>query len=362
MRRSGVADLPLHDGRAPSWLYERMAYLGRLILQALIEEEGTEGVLRRFADPFWFQSLGALLGMDWHSSGVTTTLLGALKEGFSPLAREYGLFICGGKGGRGLKTPEEIAYHAERIGIEGSTLVEVCRLVARVDSRFLQDGYDLYHHCLIFDRKGNWAVIQQGMNPSSRLARRYHWLSFGLRSFWEEPHSGIEGTRERWVMDLTSRHSQKNLQGILELFQFPAHQVACELNRLPYLRLPHHHAIFVRRIDPRRLNTILLKTYENPPQAIDDLLRKDGLGPRTLRALSLLSELLFGAPPSFRDPARFAFAHGGKDGHPYPVDLATYDRTIATLKGAVMRAKMGRTEKLELLRRLPTLFGTSISC
>jgi hypothetical protein len=338
-----------------------MGYLGRFILSALIEEEGTEGVLRRFGDPFWFQSLGAFLGMDWHSSGVTTTLLGALKEGFSPLSREYGLFICGGKGGRGRKTPEEIARNAEKIGIEGDPLMEASRLVARVDSRFLQDGYDLYHHTLIFDRKGNWAVVQQGMNPSSRMARRYHWLSFGLRSFWEEPHSGIEGTKESWVLDLTSRHSQKNLEGMIQLFQLPDRLLAREIARLPYLRLPSHHAIFVQRIDPRRLNTILLKTYEVPPCEIRDLLLKDRLGPKSLRALSLLSELIFGAPPSFRDPARFAFAHGGKDGHPYPLDFATYDKTIATFKRALERARVERRERIELLRRLPSLFRFSVS-
>lgn len=352
MERTGIADLPLHRGRVPPWLFQRMARLGGAILEALLLEEGSEGALRRLSDPFWFQALGALLGMDWHSSGVTTTVLAALKQGFSSRAGAYGFFLCGGKGKHGLNTPTEIRTIAERVGVDGEELVRISRLTARVDTRLLQDGHDLYHHTLIFDGAGRWAVIQQGLAPDAGTARRYHWLGERVRHFCETPHTGIEGSPRSFVLDLTARESRENRKGILELFSLPLPSLLRELHHLPHLKLPGHHAIFLQDLDPRRLKSILLETYTHPPQGLEDLLLRTGIGPRTVRALSLLSELLYGAPPSFRDPARFAFAHGGKDGHPYPVDRPTYEDTLASLERALARARLGDRACFEALRRL----------
>lgn len=355
MHRTGIADLPLHGGKVPPWLYQRMARLGALLFEAVVHLEGTGGAIRRLADPFWFQALGALLGMDWHSSGVTTTLLGSLKQGWQERAQAYGLFICGGKGKHGLATPQEICEVAQRTGVDGEHLIFLSRMTARVDSRLLQDGYTLYHHSIVFDLSGNWAVIEQGLQPEKGTARRYHWLGEKVSCFWESPHTGVSGFPQEWVLDLTAPASRANRSGILELFTLPLSTLLGELRRLPYLRLPSHHAIFVENLDQKRLHKVLLKTYENIPQDFRSLIMAQGVGPKTFRALSLVAELLYGHPPSFRDPARFAYAHGGKDGHPYPFDRRTYEDTILTLERAVEKARLGEKERLFALRRLHNL-------
>jgi len=359
LRRTGTADLPLHHGRTPRWLFERMVRLSRAILLALAEEYGTPGILDRLSDPFWFQALGSLLGFDWHSSGLTTTVCGALKEALRPLSRELGLFPAGGKGRAGLRTPEEIEAWAEREGFDPLPLRRSSRLAARVDTAALQDGYELYHHALFFDRGGQWCVIQQGMNPQTRYARRYHWQGAGERNsapggFASDPHRAVLGPPVGAVLNLVAKEAEELRRGVVELAREKPEKVMKEWMRLEErkLSLPPRHSLHRRDISPARLYSVLLRTYEQAPRDFEQLLETPGLGPASLRALALLAELLFGAPPSFRDPARFSYAHGGKDGHPYPVRREVYDHTTAVLEKAVLRARMGEVEKREALRRL----------
>lgn len=358
MKRTGVADLPLHGGRAPRWLFNRMVRLCRAISLVILEEYGRREFLRRLADPFWFQALGCVLGFDWHSSGLTTTVCGALKEALSPLASETGIFICGGKGRASLRTPEEILTYAERFGLPESfkDFPEISRLSAKVDNTALQDGYTLYHHTFIFTVDGYWTVIQQGMNEVTSYARRYHWLGENVKDMVEEPHSGIATVKtENEVLDLTATTSRSVRKAICDLLKQPPDKLLKEIEKVKY-ELPRRHSLSERDLLPRGLDRVLISAYENPPANFKEVLKIRGLGPRNLRALTLVSELIYDLQASREDPARFAFAHGGKDGHPFPVDRRTYDESIAFLEEALSRARVGLNDKLSALKRLGSLF------
>ncbi len=350
--RTGTANLPLHYGKAPRWLFQRMAKLAREMATVMVVEFGTEEMLRRLSDPFWFQSFGCVLGFDWHSSGLTTTVCGALKDGLRGLEGELGLFVAGGKGATSRRTPREIEDVGGQVAIEPQKLIYASRMAAKVDSAGLQDGYQIYHHTFIFNKEGLWCVVQQGMNTQTRLARRYHWLSQGVRDFVCEPHAAICCDGRGEALNMVAQESQEAREATTFTSQERPERLVRELERLQNLDLPAHHYVSLKDIDPHRLSKIFLSTYDRQPQDFEELLGMPGVGPKTIRALSLMAELLYGAKPSFRDPVRFSFAHGGKDGHPYPVDREGYDRSIAILEEATRRAKVGEKERLAALRRL----------
>lgn len=415
-RRSGSADLPLHGGRVPHWLGERMTRLGAVMCQAIVHSYGRDELLRRLAHPFWFQSLGAVMGMDWHSSGITTSVLGALKRGLAPLSGELGIHVCGGRGRHSRATPDELLAVGERTGIDGAGLARASRLVAKVDSAAVQDGFDLYLHGFIVSDDGRWVVVQQGMNGASRQARRYHWLSEGLSSFVDAPHAAIDGPGQGRIVNLADHRAAASRAAQVELLQaLGPDRIAQEYRALdaagpqapssasraaaaaggrgaqaargaqeahartadalfapsgdlfaatpdaaparmpaglPHLSLPDHHDVRGSDIVTRRLHANLAAAAECGPQDFTELLQVPGVGARTVRALALVAEVLHGTPCRFTDPARFSMAHGGKDRHPFPVPTRVYDHTIGVLKTAVAQAKLGREEKLEAIRRL----------
>ena len=351
--RTGVAELPLHYGKAPRWLFERMVELAREISLAIAGEFGPEEMVKRVSDPFWFQAFGCVLGFDWHSSGLTTTACGALKEGLKGMEGEVGLFVAGGKGRASRQTPAEIEGFGDLLAADPASLVYASRMAAKVDTVALQDGYDLYHHCFFSTARGAWAVVQQGMNKATRYARRYHWLGEQVADFVCEPHTAICSESVGEALNLVAQESAGARTTVTQLVvgERPESLVG-ELKRLQVLELPRRHHIMLQDIHPHRLSGILLRTYERQPGDFEELIGLEGVGAKTVRALSLISELVYGVPASFRDPARYSFAHGGKDGHPYPVDRATYDRSIALLSSALRRAKMGNREKMEAFKRL----------
>ncbi len=350
--RTGIAHLPLHGGRAPRWLFERMTRLAREIVCHLVAEHGPEEVLHRLADPYWFQAFGCVLGFDWHSSGLTTTTCGALKEGLRGLEDDLGLYVAGGKGAAALRTPHHIEAHCRRLGRDPALLVHSSRLVAKVDNAALQDGYRIYHHSFLFTRHGHWAVIQQGMDERDGMARRYHWLSDGLESFVDEPHAAVCCDRRRPTLNLVARESAAARAAMVEIAATPDREVVCLLPRLPTLELPRQHRLDPRRIRPQQLHKILLRTYQHPPEDFAQLLATPGLGPQGLRALALVAELVYGQRAAERDPAAYAFAHGGKDGTPYPVHRQRYDQTVHLLRKALAQARLGHGERRDALRRL----------
>ncbi len=365
-RRSGSADLPLHSGYVPKWLADRMTRLGAVVAQAIVHHYGRDEFLRRLSHPFWFQSFGAVMGMDWHSSGITTSVLGALKRGLSPLAGELGLHVCGGRGKHSRRTPDELYDIGERVGFDGVKLAGVSRLVAKVDSAAVQDGFDLYLHGFIVADDGGWVVVQQGMNGERKQARRYHWLSQGLQSFVDEPHAAIEGRAQGDIVNLTdcrakhSRDKQLELLATLGPDGITRELSAIEASegtpptqaKLPFLLMPAHHDVRPADVHLRRLHGALAAAAERGPADFPGLLLTPGVGARTVRALALVAELVHGAPCRFSDPARFSLAHGGKDRHPFPVPLNVYDETIRVMKSAVQKAKLGRDEQLAALARL----------
>jgi len=334
-----------------------MVRLSRWVVLALVEEMGPREVLRRLSDPFWFQALGCFLGFDWHSSGLTTVVCAAIKEGLRGLERDTGILVAGGKGRTSRKTPQEVEALADSLSFSPGPLVYASRMTAKVDSAALQDGYHLYHHTLFFTTDGAWAVVQQGMNPQTRYARRYHWLGEEVKSFVCEPHAGIisEGVGE--ALNMVARESEAARQVSAALAREEPERLLRDLRRIAILEMPHRHHLTDADTDMRRLERSLRQAYEAQPCDFQELLGIVGVGPATIRALALASELIYGAPASRRDPARYSYAHGGKDGHPYPIDRETYDRTVQALKRAVMRARLGRRESMEALRRL-SLFLT----
>lgn len=359
MRRSGFADLPLHGGQCPPWLFERMKKLGGHIVEAIVMLFGPEEFLRRIADPVFFQSFGCLLGFDWHSSGLTTTLCGALKEAIRGRERDLGLYICGGKGGVSRKTPEEILRHSERDALPfGEVLVRCSRLSAKVDNTALQDGYTLYHHVLFFTASGKWSVVQQGMNPTTRLARRYHWLGERVEDFTCEPHSGICGIREVEVLNLVARESKLCREGIVTMLQEGFPVVRRHVHEaLRHLVLPRRHRIEEGDFNLSRIEKTLAAVCEQKPSSFLEVLETQGVGQKTLRALALTAEVVLGAPPSYADPVSFSFAHGGKDGTPFPVDRKTYDATIDFLGQVVESMRVGISEKKRVYEQLRLLSG-----
>ncbi len=370
--RSGSADLPLHGGRVPAWLGQRMSRLGAVICEAVVHHYGRDELLRRLAHPFWFQAFGCVMGMDWHSSGITTSVIGALKRGLAPLERELGLHVCGGRGAHSRKTPQELVAIGERVGFDGGALATASRLIAKVDSAAVQDGFDLYLHGFIVADDGHWVVVQQGMNGDRRQARRYHWLAEGLASFVDAPHSAIEGEQQGEIINLTDRRAAASRRGQLDLLAtLGPDRVAQEFSALearhdarpppaaldpepllPHLVMPSDHDVRASDVHLTRLHANLAAATDRAPTDFAELLLTPGIGQRTVRALALVAEVVHGAPCRFSDPARFSFAHGGKDRHPFPVPLKVYDQTIGVLKSAVRNAKLGRAEELAALQRL----------
>jgi hypothetical protein len=349
MKRSGSAVLPLHYGYVPKWLAERMAKLGLAVTEAIITEYGKEEVLRRLSDPFWFQSFGAVMGMDWHSSGITTSVMGALKRAINPHAKELGIYICGGKGKFSTETPAELLRLADSTGLNGTELVRCSKLSAKVDNTAIQDGFQLYTHNFIVSDSGQWTVIQQGMSPHNKTARRYHWHSDTVRSFVDEPHTGICGINQGAILNLTAAEAGSTRNGIVQITTDDPHQLIRNFQRLV---LPSHHEVHAEDVNLKRLGAVLWLAHEQHPENFEELLLLQGVGPRTLQSLTLVSEVIHGTPSRFKDPARFSFAHGGKDGHPFPVPIKVYDETISVLQTAVHKAKLDHTDKTEAIKKL----------
>ncbi|UPZ38719.1 DUF763 domain-containing protein [Sphingobacterium sp. PCS056] len=349
MKRSGTADLPLHYGKVPAWLYERMSALGLSIVEAILADYGKDEVLRRLSDPFWFQSFGAVLGMDWHSSGITTSVMGALKRAINPQSASLGLYICGGKGKFSRETPAELLRIADHTGLSGDALVRASKLTAKVDNTAIQDGYQLYLHNFIVSDKGNWTVVQQGMHENDGTARRYHWHSQHLKSFIDEPHTGINGVSRGKILNLTAAAAASNRQGILAIAQNDPARI---MQEFAHLVMPNRHDIRASDVDLKRLGALLYVTRELQTDNFEELLLLKGVGPRTMQSLALVSEVIHGGPSRFKDPARFAFAHGGKDGHPFPVPLTIYDESITVLRKGIEKSKLGHLDKLKTINKL----------
>ncbi len=393
IKRSGYADLPLHTGTVPKWLADRMMRLGTLIIEALVLKYGKKEVLIRLSDPLWFQSLGAVLGMDWHSSGITTSVMYALKRGVNRRAKELGIVVCGGRGKYSRRTPEELQILADMTGMDGNKLINCSRLAAKVDGTALQDGFQLYQHNFILSDQGDWTVVQQGMNASEKKARRYHWSSEKLRSFVENPHTGVTGENQGLILNLTDINASSTRSKILSLTHENPDRIIREVKKMgggeslqlelfddaeknknpPSSRnnlsnewqktqilikndrnlvMPSHHEIRAEDVDLKRLGAVLATAYESENADFESLLLTPGLGPRTLQSLTLVSEVIYGTPSRFTDPARFSFAHGGKDGHPFPVTTKIYDESIRILGESIEESKMGYSEKSECLARL----------
>ncbi len=351
MKRSGTADLPLHGGRVPLWLAERMTKLGIAITEAIIYHYGSSAFLSRLSDPFWFQALGAVMGMDWHSSGITTSVMGALKRGLATRADELGIYICGGRGRFSRNTPQELRSIADRRGFDAEALVRASRLTARVDNNAIADGFQIYLHSFILAANGEWAVVQQGLNDRSGMARRYHWHSAALNDFVAEPHTGIVGENQGFIMNLVDAQAKPAQSALLEIAR---DKPETTLAVARHLRMPDHHEVRAEDIDLKRLGAVLAVAYDRDLRQFAELLLLEGLGPRTLQSLALIAEVVHGAASRFSDPARFSFAHGGKDRHPFPVPLKTYDESVNFLRNSLDKAKLGGGDKLDGLRRLDT--------
>lgn len=379
-KRTGIADLPLHTGTVPRWLADRMRDLGKLIVETIVENYGRREFLVRLGDPLWFQSFGAVLGMDWHSSGITTSVMYALKRGISPIAGELGIFVCGGRGKFSRETPSELLQIADRTGLDGDSLLRASKLCAKVDNSAIQDGFQLYQHNFVLTADGDWTVVQQGMNPEVRAARRYHWSSLNLRSFVEEPHTAIVGENRGRILNLTDKSARDTRKSVLELSREEPWRLMREISDManpkksivvpeqtdlfcpptePVLlcsgrdcKMPAHHEVLPADVDLKRLGSVLATAYESRPSDFESLLLTPGLGPRTLQSLTLVSEVVNGTPSRFSDPARFSFAHGGKDGHPFPVPCKVYDESIRILSDALERSKIGISDKMRCFDRL----------
>ncbi|MDD5621971.1 MAG: DUF763 domain-containing protein [Actinomycetota bacterium] len=361
--RTGTMNLPLHGGKAPYWLFSRMEKLSREIIMLIVSEYGAVEMLERLSDPLWFQAFGCVLGFDWHSSGVTTTVCGAIKESVKGLEKDLGFFVTGGKGGTSRKTPLEIENAANLMGKDFTNLVYNSKIVAKVDSNALQDGYQLYHHCFMFTKDGSmWSVIQQGMNEDNRMARRYHWLSKDIASFVCEPHKAICCDKKGIVLNLVSSESEEARETVAGLSCEKPEHILKDLKKIRHWQedshtLPVRHNIKLNDIDLKRLEKIFISTYERKPENFENLLAMKGVGPKTIRALALISELVYGIKYSIKDPARFSFAHGGKDGIPYPVDKENYNRSIDILHNAVRDSKIGRETKIKAIKKLSVFYG-----
>ncbi|WP_293716637.1 DUF763 domain-containing protein [uncultured Parabacteroides sp.] len=346
--KRGTADLPLHYGTVPPWLAQRMSSLGGAIAEAIVIEYGRPELLRRLSDPFWFQSLGCVLGMDWHSSGITTSVMNALRKAINCRSEELGVYICGGRGKFSRETPNQLLEVADKTGLNGNELVKCSKLAAKVDNTAVQDGFQLYLHTFVVTKEGDWTVIQQGMNPNERMARRYHWLSSSLRSFMEEPHTSVCGRNQGLILNLTDKLAAPTKEGIVELTK----ETPDKLMREVSIILPNHHEVKAEDVNLKRLGAALLLAHETNVTDMESLLLLEGVGPRTLQSLTLVSEVIHGTPSRFSDPARFSFAHGGKDGHPFPVPTSVYDETVEVFDKAIRQARLGNKEKSDALKNL----------
>ena len=351
MKRSGIADLPLHGGRVPPWLATRMATLGAAIAESVIHHYGRPAFLSRLSDPFWFQAFGTVMGMDWHSSGITTSVMGALKRGLDSRADELGLYICGGRGEQSRRTPDELRRVADRTSMDGDALVRTSRLTARIDNNAIADGFQIYLHSFVVSAEGEWAIVQQGMNEGMRLARRYHWHSAAVRDFTADPHTAIVGESRGEIRNLVDGRARPAQRALLAIAREDPARTLAEVRRL---EMPAHHDVRRADVNERRLGAVLALAHERDVSDFASLLLLEQLGPRTLQSLALIAEVVHGAPTRFADPARFSFAHGGKDGHPFPVPLQVYDESLAFLRRALDAAKLGQTEKLQGFARLDT--------
>ena len=333
----------------PPWLATRMETLGTAIAEAVVHHYGRGALLTRLSDPFWFQALGSVMGMDWHSSGITTSVMGALKKGLNPRAHELGIHVCGGRGRQSRRTPDELRILAGHIGLDGDALVRTSRLTARIDNNAVDDGFQIYLHSFVLTTDGEWAVVQQGMNETSRLARRYHWHSPTVRDFVTEPHTAIVGTPAGTIRNLVDRRAQPAQQALLRIAREDPARTVVEVR---HLEMPSRHEVRARDVNEKRLGAVLALAHERELRDFASFLLLEQLGPRTLQSLALVAEVVHGTPTRFDDPARFSFAHGGKDGHPFPVPLTVYDRSIGVLRRALDAARVGRSEKLQGFSRL----------
>src|SRR5215212_249417 len=354
VQRTGSATLPLHGGKAPRWLFDRMAELAPAIVEAMVIEHGRPEVLRRLSDPYWFQAFGCVLGFDWHSSGVTTTVCGALKEGLTRRASDIGIFVAGGKGKASRRTPDELVAIGGRLGMDGPRLAYNSRMAAKVDTAGVQDGFAIYHHSFFVTAEGEWAVVQQGMRDNDGTARRYHWLGSKVSDFVNEPHAAVASDATSGsVLNLVAHESTGARVASAEFARNEPRVVDREIVRVISMALPSRHWVDIKKdINPAHLRKILLSTYEAQPDNFENLLSLPGVGPKTVRALALVADVVYGSPASMKDPARFSFAHGGKDGHPYPVNRDVYDQSVHWLRDAVDKARIGRSDKLHALERL----------
>ena len=349
MKRSGVADLPLHGGRVPAWLAERMTALGTGITEAIVHHYGTAAFLSRLSDPLWFQAFGSVMGMDWHSSGITTSVMGALKRGLNPRAAELGIYICGGRGRQSRRTPDELRTLGDHLSLDSAALVRTSRLTARVDNNAIADGFQIYLHAFVLTADGHWAVVQQGLNASRATARRYHWHSDAVRDFTTEPHTGIVGEPRGVIRNLVDRRATPAQQAMLNVARENPDRT---LREIQSWMAPRHHDVRTEDVDLKRLGAVLAVASERDLRDFASLLLVEQLGPRTLQSLALVAEVIHGTPIRFRDPARFSFAHGGKDGQPFPVPLKTYDETLSVLRRSLERAKVGQTDQIDGMKRL----------
>ena len=357
MKRA-VTTLPLHHGRAPRWLFDKMTRLSAAIVSLILIEFGPRELLRRLADPIWFQAFGCVVGFDWHSSGLTTTLCGAIKDGLKSNAADLPIAVCGGKAARSRRTPEELTAYGDNWGIDASRFVSLSRLVAKIDNSLVQDGYNIYHHTFILTKEGDWAVIQQGMNEEARTARRYQWFSRENLDMLCEPHTGVTCDEQKDVLNLVARESAPVQVAAVNFVKENPDWMARTWQEIA-LAMPERHYIAATDVDARRLNRVFRTMHESQPDTFDDLIRIKGVGARTVAALSLVSELVYNAPPSFKDPARFSFAHGGKDGHPFPVQRKTYEESIGFLQTCLDKARLADRDKIDAFRRLSSFASNS---
>jgi hypothetical protein len=354
MKRSGFADLPLHGGRVPVWLAERMERLGTAIVEGILLHYGASEFLSRLSDPFWFQALGCVMGMDWHSSGITTSVLGALKRGVNPRAHELGIYFCGGRGKQSRKTPDELRSAAVTRGLDAEALVRASRLTAKVDNNAIGDGFQIYLHSFVLAAGGEWAVVQQGLNGETGLARRYHWHSEAVLDFVREPHTAIVGRNAGTILNLVDARAEAAQAAMLAVAAEPPQKALRDIQQM-ILTMPRHHDVRAENVDLKRLGAVLAVSYDRQLRDFASLLLTENLGPRTLQTLALVAEVMHGAPSRFSDPARFSFALGGKDGHPFPVPLKVYDESLAVLRKSLDSAKLGHSDKLDGFKRLDEL-------
>lgn len=352
MSRTHYADLPLHYGKVPPWLAERMTLLGGAITESILVEFGPSEILKRLSDPLWFQAFGCVLGMDWHSSGITTSVMGALKRAINPRSHELGIFICGGRGKHSRQTPRELLAVADQTGLNGEALVRSSKLTAKVDNTAVQDGFQLYLHTFVVSQSGEWTVVQQGMNDDRGMARRYHWHSQQFRSYLASPHSGVTGENQGLILNLADEKAESTRTSMVTLTAEHPERMMREIRKII---LPRHHEVTERDVDLKRLGAVLTLAHETPVNNFENLLLLEGAGPRTIQSLALVSEVIYGSPTRFTDPARFSFAHGGKDGHPFPVPLKVYDETISVLQHAVEKAKIGQRDKQQAIQKLSSM-------